>query len=85
MVSQCGRTSDGTVRAAWMENIMSNKINFHHTAKNQQERVQLDEAALTESELHNVVGGDYAQTMMVWFNLLGQMGFGAARPKGGYD
>jgi hypothetical protein len=43
------------VRAAWMENIMSNKINLHHTAKNQQERVQLDEAALTESELHNVI------------------------------
>jgi hypothetical protein len=68
-----------------MENIMSNKINLHHTAKNQQERVQLDEAALTESELHNVIGGSYAQTMMVWFNLLGQMGFGAAPPKGGWE
>jgi hypothetical protein len=83
-LSQCARIGDGWSALAWMEKIMSYKINLNQTTKNRQER-QLDGSALTESELHNVVGGDYAQTMMVWFGLLGQMGIPTGRPSGGWS
>ena len=60
----------------------NNKIYLNGATENHQGR-KVNESELTEGELQNVVGGDYAQTMMVWFNLLGQMGFPVARPESG--